>query len=382
MNNVSKVVFAHDHNFVKYKHDYFTKASLNNDVLSIYKSFGSELKVICRATEVNELNNNWSQASGDGIEFSPMPNVRCLKGVFDIRKVYHNIQEELCGVDLVIIKLPSTIGLLVWFAAKKRGIPTIVEVIGNSFEANMLHGSLLSKFIAPIENTITKRVILNSDYVIYITKKYLQKLYPTKGLQVVCPNAYVSPVANLNGNKKNKKLILIGSLDVNYKGHEIALEILSILNSKDSGWHLYFVGNGLQDKWLKKAEQLGVENNLTFKGPLKTGVELFSFIDEVSYMLQPSKVEAQGRCIIEGMSRGKVVLASNVGGIPELLDDDQVFSPNDIQSFAKRILQIESSDDLYMSITKAQMNVLKEFNQAQILRRRKDFIHMAVSGEK
>lgn len=57
---------------------------------------------------------------------------------------------------------------------------------------------------------------------------------------------------------------------------------------------------------------------IVYWGSLKSP---FSFIDLMDIIIVPSLSEPFGRVVIEAMSRGKIVIASNCGGIPEIITD-------------------------------------------------------------
>lgn len=372
-----KVLFVHDHIFYEFDGQFYTGASLNNDVLNKYKSFGDELVVISRTSKLSSMESRYSIASGHGIVFKPIKNIRTIAGILSLLPIYKHIKAEVDSADLIIIKLPSTTGILTWFAAMKKLNRVIVEVIGNSYEANMLHGSFLSKIVAPIEHYLTKYIVRNSANVIYITKKYLQSIYPNNNNVEICPNTYVDSVKVSNSesvSKIEKRIGLIGSLNVNYKGHETAIKVLRTLNTIDSGWTLHFIGGGNKTKWENIATELKVKECVHFEGVKKSGKEVFSFIDNMSFMLQPSKVEAQGRCIVESMSRQRVVVASNVGGIPELVGVNELFDVDDYNGIANRILELYNDKEDYLRIVKRQLEVIEEFDQSTIFKRRARFV--------
>ena len=169
---------------------------------------------------------------------------------------------------------------------------------------------------------------------------------------------------------------MIGSLDVEYKGHDTAIKVISSLQKKDPSvvWELYFVGGGDNARWLKLSSDLSVENNVIFKGAVRSGEGIFSFIDSMDFMLQPSTVEAQGRCIIEAMSRGCPVLGSKIGGIPELLDSTMIFDKFDYTSMAEKILLLTNNSDLYQNSSRVQWEASKEFSYSTVENKRRKFI--------
>lgn len=85
-------------------------------------------------------------------------------------------------------------------------------------------------------------------------------------------------------------------------------------------FRIEFLGEGNPDRWIKLAKEHGIYENTKFLGTLPSGDAVFKWMDNLDVYLQPSSAEAQGRAIIEAMSRGCPVIASRVGRIPELID--------------------------------------------------------------
>jgi glycosyltransferase involved in cell wall biosynthesis len=68
---------------------------------------------------------------------------------------------------------------------------------------------------------------------------------------------------------------------------------------------------------------------------------VFEFMDEIDIYIQPSKQEGLPRAIVEAMSRGCPVIASNIAGIPELISKDALFTPGKIIELKELILSLK-----------------------------------------
>ena len=112
------------------------------------------------------------------------------------------------------------------------------------------------------------------------------------------------------------KVILAGSGEVE--------EIQEILKKKNLEKYFVFPG------WVKKEE----------KEELLKTANLF---------LLPSYTEAMPMSILEAMGYGLPIIASNVGGIPQLVEEGKngfMVTPGDIDGFSTAILNIIQNDDL------------------------------------
>ena len=347
----TKVVFVHDHVFKEFAGHVYSSASLSYSNMRAYRCAGN-LTIIGRGKKLAEEDANLSISSGEDVDHVLLPNIKSPKGLLSFFSVCREISRALDGSQLVIARLPSTFGLIAYRYAKKKGINILVEVVGNAKESLSSHGSIFAKILSIPVHHYTKKSVWQADHVTYITKGYLQSIYPAseKACKYVCSNALLEIVPDHmlkqrldKGVEKSVNVGLIGSLDVSYKGHETAIRAIGYLNERhpDISWVLNCVGAGDSARWKELARNCNVSDKINFKGPIKSGEAIFSFIDEMDIMFQPSLVEGQGRSIIEAMSRGCPVIATNVGGIVELYDNRymvDVSSPEQISDLASKIV--------------------------------------------
>lgn len=71
------------------------------------------------------------------------------------------------------------------------------------------------------------------------------------------------------------------------------------------------------------AERHGIADSLEFLGPISPGSKLRSIYDAADIFVLPSLSEGTPKVILEAMSRGLPVIASAVGGIPDIIEDGQ-----------------------------------------------------------
>lgn len=376
-----KAVFAHDHAFVFDKGFYHSKAGFPQTVLNRYVAAFGELNVICRQRVAPA--NGLGRIHSDLISFFPQRNLRSRHGLFEYGKVRLGVANVLRQADFLIARLPSTLGLVAILEARRLEVPYAIEVVGNAYESNMLHGSLIGRVVAPIEHYLTAREVQRANHVIYITERYLQSIYPTNGIEFVCPNVHIEAAGDqvlehrLSRETANTcTLGLIGSLDVDYKGHATALQVIKRLASDgDLQVELQLVGSGSPDRWKALAETYGVASKVRFIGSLPPGERVMAWLDQVDILLQPSRTEGQGRAIIEAMSRGIPVLASNVGGIPELLDQDSMADASDVDSFANRVQLLMRSPSMYKDICKKNWFKARQFESTHVETKRSMIFH-------
>jgi glycosyltransferase involved in cell wall biosynthesis len=98
------------------------------------------------------------------------------------------------------------------------------------------------------------------------------------------------------------------------------------------------LGDGDKDFYLKIAERYGIKDKVFFDGLLPSGKPVYDWLDGIDIYLQPSLQEGLPRATIEALSRACPIVGSYAGGIPELISNDLLSSPKDINNFLSKIM--------------------------------------------
>ncbi len=127
------------------------------------------------------------------------------------------------------------------------------------------------------------------------------------------------------------------------KGVSCLIRAMSRVVAEEPRAHLTLIGDGpLRARLEQEAATAGLNERAHFLGPLSQ-IELRHRLHEASLLVLPSLSEGLGRVVLEAMACGLPVVASNVGGIPDLLNDGStgfLVPPADEEALAERILWI------------------------------------------
>lgn len=124
---------------------------------------------------------------------------------------------------------------------------------------------------------------------------------------------------------------------VSLKGLPLILEAAKSLQKEGYTFHLKFVGDGPEQAKLRGlAENLGLARYVEFTG-FVTGSAFQMAMKDVAAVLMPSVwEETAGLAAIEQMMRGRLVIASNIGGLGEVVDGCGLrFPAGDIEALAQ-----------------------------------------------
>jgi len=188
-----------------------------------------------------------------------------------------------------------------------------------SFSNNPFNGSWVKKTvfrqIEKLMYRICDKVIVNSEYLKmkllteYGKRENVYRLY--KGIPL--PENACKPDQSL------RPQILFIKKDYKTGG---LINLIQALQRVSFEFNLHIVGPGTDDfpeiqGWLSKAKILDITTMHGYKEPS----EIAALIKKASVFCVPSKREALGIANIEALANGIPVVSTNVGGIPEVLDN-------------------------------------------------------------
>ena len=119
------------------------------------------------------------------------------------------------------------------------------------------------------------------------------------------------------------KAVLIGTVGrlVPVKGHAVLLEALRILRESNQNVTLLFVGDGpLRGHLEAEVKRLGLKQSVTFAG---SQAQAYDFINMMDIFVLPSLHEGIPVVLLEALALKRPVVATRVGGIPEVVSHGQ-----------------------------------------------------------
>lgn len=383
-----KIAFFHDHFFLEKNGVYYSKGGLPASVWERYLTYFDEMLVFGRCSRVKSNFNRLSKSSHPQVKFHLLPNLCSFNNRRENRKISQNvILDSLHNIDFAVVRLPSEIGYLAIDILTDHNIPYVVEVVDCPFDAHWYHRSFLRKLYSLYALNKMKKYVYNAKNVIYVTKEFLQSRYPCSSLNttnisnVEIPFVYDELIEQKikqiqsNFDRKVVRLGVIGNLDNNLKGIDVAIEVVSKLNSNlNADFYLSIVGSGDGKCYQALTKHLGQTSKVIFEGVLESGEGVFNWMDTIDIFIIPSLKEGLPRALIEAMSRGCLCLGSNIAGIPELLSTNDLFSKRSSDECMEIIEKyISGAYSLKDSIESNIINA-RCYTKDKLERRRNDFI--------
>ncbi|WP_051454303.1 glycosyltransferase [Ruminococcus albus] len=335
--------------------------SMTTQMFQRYYELGNKIEICVRVS--NKFigdENRYTKIDLPNYHVTKSPNLSSISGLLKYSKAKRIIQKVIEKVDFAIIRLPSNIGNVAITECRKRGKPYLIELVGCPWDSLWNH-SLKGKLLSIPVTMLTKNKVYKSNYVHYVTNQFLQKRYPTKGKALGCSDVELQDMNNtilekrIEHIKNQNKIILgtTGAIDVRYKGQEYVIKALAVLKNKGiSNIEYQLVGTGDNSRLKKIAESCGVAKQVKFLGG-KSHKEVFDWLDSIDIYLQPSLTEGLPRSLLEAQSRALTCIGSSVGGIPELLPKECVYSihSNIPETIANKISNLSIDEQIKYSKT-------------------------------
>ena len=145
-----------------------------------------------------------------------------------------------------------------------------------------------------------------------------------------------------------------------------------------SNYQYNLLGSGNPDRLSKLAKELGIEKHVVFQGEYSHDA-VMNWFEDIDIYIHPSRSEGLPRTIIEAMSKAVPCICSSVGGIPELINKECLFSYNGneintlvniIKSFSVEKLQREAIDNF---------NHSNDYEAKRLEKKRNEFFTQAIN---
>lgn len=383
------ILFVHSISIYKNNSTYYTNGSYSMDVWNRYLIHSKKFSVLANIVYKNKNNVYSNIFDHKKIKIFDMKLERKsrIKKFFSIKNrlsIRKKIKAAVKQCDVLILRMPSQLSYIAFDYGKKYNKKIIIEVAGSIFHA-LWYYNFLGKIYAIPTYLKMRRRIKKANNVIYVTSQYLQKLYPTSGKSISCSNVNIQKKDILNRKETFRELLnkeiqigIIGKVDVKYKGHKTVLRALTNLSKKyDINFKLQLVGSGDRNKLIKFSKKLGIFDKVEYLGSMRHD-EVLKWLSKIDIYIQPSLTEGLPRAVLEAMACGCIVIGSNAGGIPELLNEKFIFKKGRHNDLVKVLINLFENLDLISKNIERNKNELSQYLKENLENKRYSFIHKVI----
>jgi glycosyltransferase involved in cell wall biosynthesis len=268
------------------------------------------------------------------------------------------LQTEIKNFDIIHIhEARSFQHVIVWQITLKRGVPYVVQA----------HGNLSSHFGGfprrIYDEIFGKKVIRSASKVIAVSKvealDYMKFGVNEEKIEFIPNPIDIDEFSNhhtrgtfrekYNIDPDSKVILFMGRIHP-IKGIDILLYAFAKM-IKDSKVNATLVVAGPDDGFLKKC--IGIVktyniNNVIFPGQLDDMERIDAYVD-ADVVVLPSRYETFSMTVLEAYACGKPVIASNVGGLRDLVIDKEtgiLVEPGNVNELSRALLVSLSEDNI------------------------------------
>lgn len=218
---------------------------------------------------------------------------------------------------------------------------------------NHIHG--LGTWIKSHHIFLDKLLIKYVDKIIVVSKssynlRLRREKYPTNKLTILYNSLDTDKYLEVfNHQKEADDGIIIGSASrlVGLKQVNTIIDLVAVLLRKGLNVKYYIAGDGPEYDTLKsQVKAIDLESKIKFWGNID---EMSDFYKSIDIFIMNSRTEDMPLSIVEAFASGLFVIAPNIGGVKELLDnnDSLLFEPGaDLHHLADKIITFINSNNI------------------------------------
>ncbi len=375
-----KMTYVSDSIFYTDGENYYCKVYFSPDEIVSLCPRVEHLFVIARIRKINPKESykliSWSNCSVEFINVEDKNKIKQIRNIFEVSKRLNSISDisylKFCFISSYIYGLQ--------IKKKHNGKIYFSQMVGDpdcilSFSSSKVKKLLLSAlnfFQKKLYSAIAKKM----DLQIFVSNKLKEK-YAVESVKSIVVNenrfreADIVDLKNAEPNTigKGLKLVFVGRLSPEKRVQDLLFAL-----KKQSEVSLNIIGDGPQKEELEALTiQLGLNETVAFSGRKEWGDELFSELKRHDILVLPSENEGLPLVIAEAMSCGLPVIASNVGGIPEIVRNEVnglLFEKGDLNMLEEAINRVKDGE-FRLKLASESVKTAHEFsfdNQTKILK--------------
>lgn len=323
------------------------------------------------------------RVDGPHVRVSELPFLRGMKQyILNYLPFKKAAKEAVKSAECALIRLPSVSAYMILKYFKRKKKPYAIEVVADPYDAYSSN-----KLAQLVYTKKLKKAALQANGVSYVTEFYLQSRYPSNSRinnetteyfesyysTIDLPETYFLSPRLYNKQKRNYTIVhTANSINNDIKGHESLIKVIKKLREHQYDVNVIFIGDGNQREYYEEmALKLGVKSNVTFTG-LLSSEKVREIIMKSDIFVFPTKAEGLPRAVIEAMAVGLPCLSTPVNGIPELLSEEYLFDPLDIEGFATKIKELINNPKKLENMSKENVEKAREYSSLFLTQRRKD----------
>ena len=293
-----------------------------------------------------------------------------------VQKIYQGVRRS----DLVWINGPHPLLPITALVCLLLAKPYVLWIRGDIMETTR------AKYVSKTKrDNMARRLAVYLDRSMLLAARRGAVLVTGKGLSrylersknAIIANSSLVKESDISNNPKGVlhnpvRLLWAGQLRP-VKGLAYLLEAVKLLIDRGFNVHLTIVGDGEQGDYLRDlASKLGLKHAVEFPGYVPPGPALKTYFDRADIYVLPSLSEGIPKVLLEAMAAGLPIVATKVGGIPDIIEDGVnglLVEPGDARALAFCVQRLIQADDLRMSLSSNALRFARDHTAEAEVRR-------------
>jgi len=378
----------------------WTKITYDHSFWERYLAVFDSVRIVARAKVDPGIDGRYKRVTGPRVEFWPVPFYLGPEQFLRRRRaVRESLTAALGERDALLCRVGSLLAdeLLptLWKEERTYGL----EVVGDPHEA-MGPGAVrhpLRPLFRAWATRALKKQCSRAVAVAYVTREKLQRRYPCPAHSVgisdvgnldfmarpkVFTTNYSSVACDANDfvdharkfqARERPRILFVGTFAQMYKGPDVLIgAVKKLVPTLDLD--VIMVGDGKHRVEMEEmTNRMGLSEYIRFCGELPAGKAIRDQMDKATLFVMPSLTEGLPRAMIEAMSRALPCIGTRVGGIPELLADEDLVDAGDALGLANKIREVISRPERLSTMSERNLARAQEYRPEVLEERRIEF---------
>jgi len=331
-----------------------------------------EVRVVARVADAEPVERAL-RADGPGVTFAAVP---CYAGAGQFVRSAARVAGAIVGAvragDALLLRAPSHLANLV--AGLHARTRFSVEALGDPWDL-YAPGAVRTPLRAAYRRYFSgmlRAQCAKARHSAFVSRA-LRERYPAESAWTLLDLELDAAAFGVPRERRSVgpfSIVSVGGFDHPVKGHDTLIRAVARLGE---GYTATIAGGGrMREELDALAKSLGVR--VRWAGELPGAESVRQVLASADLFALASRSEGKPRALIEAMALGLPVVATRVGGIPELLPDSQLAPPDDPAAIAAAIRATIEDRARYASLSKLGIERAREFEAAPQRARRREFL--------
>ncbi|WP_310388452.1 glycosyltransferase family 4 protein [Roseateles sp.] len=362
---------------------YYAPSLYDNTFFNRYLAVFDKVRFVAKTKPVETIDpRRFIHIDAPGLEIHELPWTQGLFALLrKLPSVLARYRSASAQTDCAIYRV-SQLESYIAFLFRDRQQPFYLEVVNDP--ETFVHMPLMFR---RANQFMLRTMLKHANGAAFVTERVLQEKYLPESQQrdpafershyssIELKSDWMSPPREFLAPLAAVRLAHVSnSIDNDIKGHQTAIKVVRRLKDQGLTASLTCIGEGTFVDDLKAlCKKLGVDGQVDFVGRIHDRAELLRQLHQADVFLYPTRLEGLPRAVIEAMAVGLPTLSTPIAGIPELLNADYMFEPDDVEGFSSAILRLRHQPDELSAMSRDNVQTAGKFSKQILDERRSRF---------